>query len=355
MFKRDNKCLYKLYDPPFPKVVNEQFLFSPATMILSKLPFVILGLLLLPACHAAASLIEQLVDSTDPITLYEPFKFVGDGSSGRVYKARIKQQSKKSKLTSYNGKFVAVKIIPLRNCKAENITKEVAILKSTKPHRGIVKYLSSHVVNAPFNLEGEVSNGNVVHGEGDDRVVTQYVWIVTKWIDGINLSQAVDDHASAVREGDIVASPAFEASQVRNLAGSLFKALKHLHDQGILHGDIDISNIMVVDGSKPILLDLGNADNDPSRFDEDIVRMTYALVEMSMKPIIYADGFDDGPVNVKLYDTVRKVSTRIVLEKVQQKEWEVPEDLYELVTYVVGLPELTLDVVMQHPYFGMSD
>ena len=324
-------------------------------MILSNLLFALLGLLLLPASHAAVSLIAQLVDPTDPTTLYEPFEFVGDGSSGRVYKARTKHQSKESNVASKDEEYVAVKIIPLRNCKSENITKEVAILRSTKPHRGIVKHLSSHVVNTPFSLEGEVVNSNIVHGEGDESVVTQYVWIATKWIDGVNLSQVVDDHASAVREGDIVASPAFEAPRVRSLARPLFTSLKHLHDQGILHGDIDVSNMMVVDGSKPVLLDLGNADHDPSRFGEDIIRMTYALVEMSIKPIIYPEPFDNGPVNIKLYGEVRKVAVRIFLEKVQQREWEIPEDLYELVMYVMGMPVLTLDVVMKHPYFDMFD
>ena len=320
-------------------------------MILSRLPVLLLGLLLLSVSHAA-SLVMHLVDSTDPTALYQPFKFIGDGSSGRVYKARVNQRVKINGVVLDKDEYAAVKIIPLRNCKAENIAREIALLRSNLPHPGIVGYLSSHIVDAPFNLSGEASNERIVHGEGDETVVTQYVWIATEWIEGANLSQVVDDHASAVRAGDIPAGPAFEPARVRALARPLFSALKHLHDQQILHGDIDISNILAVESTKPVLIDMGNADKDPSRFEEDVIRMIYSLVEMSMSPIIYSDGFDDGPVNIKLYGALRSVSVRIFLEKMRQREWKIPEDLYGLVVHVLELPVLTVDAVLQHPYFS---
>lgn len=318
-------------------------------MIVSEWAFVLLACLLLPLSHAAVDLIAKMVDNVDPIKLYEPFEFIGDGSSGRVYKAHVKSEAKGSIPGLNEEMFVAIKIIPVRKGKSENVAREVAILKTLKPHPGTIKYLSSHLVNAPFRLGGE-EQASDVHGEGDNTAVTQYVWVVTKWIEGMNLSHVVDDHASAVRAGEIPPSPACENAQVRAVGRSLFKTLKHLHTQKILHGDIDISNVMLIGGSEPVLLDMGNADKDPSRFDEDILRLTYALVEMSMKPVVYPDGFDDGPLKLKAYDPVRKVAIRVFLNKIRQREWTISDDLYEFVTYVLDTPTLTLDVVMKHPY-----
>ena len=323
-------------------------------MIVSELVLALLALFLLPISHAAADLIDKLVDHVDPAMLYLPFEFIGDGSSGRVYRAHVKEAARDVIPALGGESIVAVKMIPLRNCKAENVAREVAILKSMKAHPGILKYLSSHIVNAQFKLEGEEGISAVTHGEGDESVVTQYVWITTSWIDGSNLSQTVDDHASAVRVGDIPSSSAYESTQVRIVGRALFGTLAHLHAQNILHGDMDISNVIIVDGSKPVLLDMGNADHDPSRLWEDIIRLVYALVEMSIKPIIYPDAFDDGPVNIKSYDQVRKVAFLIFLEEVCQKKWDIPEDLYELVAYVMGLPELTVEAVMKHPYIVPS-
>lgn len=303
-------------------------------------------LLLLTTCSALThSQLSQLkVDAGDGTNLYDLEEFVGDGSSGRVYRARVKDES----LSVKDAAFAAVKIIPLKDNKFEAISSELQVLKAIVQHPNVVQYLSSHFHDGTFTTEQEEKH---LEDKGSNMKTQTHLWVATKWINGLNLGQFIDDHATGTRVGDISLLPPFDAEQTRNLAKSMFRGLGHLHKHGIFHGDVDVSNVVVEESGEAVIVDLGNADFDPNMHGEDVQRLVYALVEMSMMPIKYEDGFDDGPVNVKLYGAKRKHAVPAFLAKVAEGQYEVPDDLRELVRYSVQHPYAKVEEIVQHAYF----
>lgn len=303
-------------------------------------------LLLLTACSAVTN--EQLncleVDAGDGANWYDLEEFVGDGSSGRVYRAQIKEDAPLGKA---DAAFAAVKIIPLKSNKMEAIASELQVLRAVGQHPNVIQYLSSHFHDGKLMREQEKVRPD--DKDTDGRQV--YLWIATKWIDGLNLGQFIDDHATGARVGDVDASPPFDAEQTRNLAKSMFRGLGHLHKHGIFHGDIDVSNVMVEENGEAVIVDVGNADFDSDMYGQDVQRLVYALVETCMMPVEYADEFDDGPVNIKLYGEKRKHSVPAFLAKVAKGEYEVPDDLRELVRYSVRHPSAKVEEILQHAYF----
>lgn len=58
--------------------------------------------------------------------------------------------------------------------------------------------------------------------------------------------------------------------QVLRVMADLLDAVAYLHEQGVIHGDITPSNVLVTEGERPILLDLGLAGTSDTRPPEQL-------------------------------------------------------------------------------------
>ncbi|XP_062507708.1 serine/threonine-protein kinase 36-like [Corticium candelabrum] len=144
---------------------------------------------------------------------YHVLAMVGEGSFGRVYKARRKK----------TGKTVALKFISKTNRKASELKKlhyEIDLMKGLK-HPNIITMLDS------FETDEEVC-------------------VVTEFANG-ELFQILEDDKK------------FPEEQVQRIASQLVSALYYLHSHRIMHRDMKPQNVLVCHGGRIKLCDFGFA------------------------------------------------------------------------------------------------
>lgn len=142
---------------------------------------------------------------------YKHIEFAGEGGFGRVFYAK----------DTVRGCKVAIKKLPQTSEKLQlNNECEVAFLASCN-NRNIVKFLDSwHVI---------------------DR---DEMWIVTEYLEGGTLSEAVKDYQ-------------FSERHIAYIAREILKALKYLHSLGFVHRDLKSANVMMSMDGEIKLIDFG--------------------------------------------------------------------------------------------------
>lgn len=142
---------------------------------------------------------------------YRNLEFAGEGGFGRVFYAK----------DSKRGCKVAIKKLPHTSEKScLNNKCEVAFLASCN-HPNIVKFLDAwHVIDK------------------------NEMWIVTEYLEGGTLSEAVKDHK-------------FNERHIAYIAREILRALKYLHSLGFVHRDLKSANVMMSMDGDIKLIDFG--------------------------------------------------------------------------------------------------
>ncbi|KAG9300089.1 hypothetical protein G9A89_018366 [Geosiphon pyriformis] len=163
-------------------------------------------------------LLSETCSLGDPLKSYNVQKVIDEGSSAKVYNA--------TSLDSNDHKEYAIKIIPL-TYSLEFIYNEIFILQNLK-HKNVVNFKESFL-----RWDGK----------------TREIWIVME----------------KCARGDVT-SKAGKVSQkeVSRIARDILSSLKHLHDNGIIHRDIKLSNILMAANNDVKLADFGISSLTPT-------------------------------------------------------------------------------------------
>ncbi|PNS18583.1 hypothetical protein CAC42_5122 [Sphaceloma murrayae] len=159
--------------------------------------------------------LRDVVSKEKPLDSYNKQKKIGQGASGSVYVARIRESAtspKARQLLRENGPRaqVAIKQMDLRNQpRKELIVNEIIVMKDSK-HPNIVTFLDSF-------LQEE----------------TNELWVVMEFMEGGALTDVIDNN------------PSIGEDQIATICLEVCKGLIHLHSQQIIHRDIKSDNVLL--------------------------------------------------------------------------------------------------------------
>jgi serine/threonine protein kinase len=151
----------------------------------------------------------------DPTELFELLELLGEGTYGKVWKAR--QVS--------TGRVVAVKVVYVDD-DLEEIQLEIGILQKCK---------SPYVVGCYGSYDGQ---------EDDD--LGEAIWIVMEVCDAGSVNDLMFMCGHTLREG-----------QIRHVVASTLLGLAYLHDRDIIHRDVKSGNLLLTPGGNVKLSDFG--------------------------------------------------------------------------------------------------
>ncbi|KAK8875654.1 serine/threonine protein kinase [Tritrichomonas musculus] len=153
------------------------------------------------------------MNSTDSMENYYLVNQIGEGSFGRVYKARRK----------YTGRLVAIKMInKLGQSKDDLISfrREIDLLKKVS-HSNIMRMLSVFETDTDFCVVSELARGDLFRVIDDEQTLPEKV--------------------------------------LRNVAAQLVSSLAHLHSLHIIHRDMKPQNILIAEHGALKICDFGFA------------------------------------------------------------------------------------------------
>ncbi|KAF2142846.1 uncharacterized protein K452DRAFT_225804 [Aplosporella prunicola CBS 121167] len=159
--------------------------------------------------------LREVVSKEKPLDSYNKQKKIGQGASGSVYVARIRESAPspmaRRLLAEHGNKAqVAIKQMDLRNQpRKELIVNEIIVMKDSK-HPNIVNFLDAF-------LQEEQSE----------------LWVVMEFMEGGALTDVIDNNSTITE--DQIATICFETC----------KGLEHLHNQNIIHRDIKSDNVLL--------------------------------------------------------------------------------------------------------------
>ena len=201
--------------------------------------------------------LKQVVSRENPMDNYSKQKKIGQGASGSVYVARVKEgatsQVAREIYRTHGPKGqVAIKQMDLRNQpRKELIVNEIIVMKESK-HPNIVNFLDSFL---------QESNNEL--------------WLVIEFMEGGALTDVIDNN------------PVITEEQIATICNETCKGLAHLHSQDIIHRDIKSDNV---------LLDrLGNvkiSEYSPSPFLHDPLRLN---TELTCRPQLISVSAPNSP------------------------------------------------------------
>jgi hypothetical protein len=176
--------------------------------------------------------LREVVSKERPLDSYNKQKKIGQGASGSVYVARIRESATSPtarRILNENGPRaqVAIKQMDLRNQpRKELIVNEIIVMKDSK-HPNIVNFLDAF-------LQEEQSE----------------LWVVMEFMEGGALTDVIDNNPSISE--DQIATICFEVRSVMNelawtqlIVAQTCKGLEHLHNQNIIHRDIKSDNVLL--------------------------------------------------------------------------------------------------------------
>ncbi|KAF2273854.1 Pkinase-domain-containing protein [Westerdykella ornata] len=159
--------------------------------------------------------LREVVSKDRPLDSYNKQKKIGQGASGSVYVARIRETATSPtarRLLQENGPRaqVAIKQMDLRNQpRKELIVNEIIVMKDSK-HPNIVNFLDAF-------LQEEQSE----------------LWVVMEFMEGGALTDVIDNN------------PSISEDQIATICLETCKGLEHLHNQNIIHRDIKSDNVLL--------------------------------------------------------------------------------------------------------------
>ncbi|KAI3338933.1 kinase-like domain-containing protein [Ustulina deusta] len=161
-----------------------------------------------------AKLIEA-VSKDDPNMSYSKQKKIGQGASGSVYVAKVKEGAvspvAREVLKSSGPRAqVAIKQMDLAHQpRKELIVNEIMVMKDSK-HRNIVNFLDAFLRNNNSEL-----------------------WVVMEYMEGGALTDVIDNN------------PVITEEQISTICLETCRGLQHLHSQNIIHRDIKSDNVLL--------------------------------------------------------------------------------------------------------------
>ncbi|GAM84178.1 hypothetical protein ANO11243_021710 [Dothideomycetidae sp. 11243] len=171
--------------------------------------------------------LREVVSKEKPLDSYNKQKKIGQGASGSVYVARIRENATSPTARSLlreNGPRaqVAIKQMDLRNQpRKELIVNEIIVMKDSK-HPNIVNFLDAFLVEESNEL-----------------------WVVMEFMEGGALTDIIDNNH------------VISEDQIATICLETCKGLIHLHSQQIIHRDIKSDNVLLSSRGHVKITDFG--------------------------------------------------------------------------------------------------
>ncbi|KAH8909719.1 Pkinase-domain-containing protein [Coniochaeta sp. PMI_546] len=159
--------------------------------------------------------LKEAVSKEDPNLSYSKQKKIGQGASGSVYVAKVKETATSPiaiQLLRQQGARaqVAIKQMDLAHQpRKELIVNEIMVMKDSK-HRNIVNFLDAFLRNNNAEL-----------------------WVVMEYMEGGALTDVIDNN------------PVITEEQISTICLETCRGLQHLHSQNIIHRDIKSDNVLL--------------------------------------------------------------------------------------------------------------
>ncbi|KAK0629765.1 kinase-like domain-containing protein [Bombardia bombarda] len=159
--------------------------------------------------------LKEAVSKDDPNLSYSKQKKIGQGASGSVYVAKVKETANSAVareiLRQQGAKAqVAIKQMDLAHQpRKELIVNEIMVMKDSK-HRNIVNFLDAFLRNNNSEL-----------------------WVVMEYMEGGALTDVIDNN------------PVITEEQISTICLETCRGLQHLHSQNIIHRDIKSDNVLL--------------------------------------------------------------------------------------------------------------
>ncbi|KAL1302460.1 hypothetical protein AAFC00_002852 [Neodothiora populina] len=171
--------------------------------------------------------LREVVSKERPLESYNKQKKIGQGASGSVYVARVRESATSPTartLLRENGPRVqvAIKQMDLRNQpRKELIVNEIIVMKDSK-HPNIVNFLDAFLQEENNEL-----------------------WVVMEFMEGGALTDVIDNN------------PTITEDQISTICLETCKGLIHLHSQNIIHRDIKSDNVLLSSKGNVKITDFG--------------------------------------------------------------------------------------------------
>ncbi|KAG9239365.1 putative Serine/threonine-protein kinase CLA4 [Amylocarpus encephaloides] len=159
--------------------------------------------------------LKEAVSKDDPNMSYSKQKKIGQGASGSVYVAKVKENPlspvAKEVIRQQGSKAqVAIKQMDLAHQpRKELIVNEIMVMKDSK-HRNIVNFLDAFLRNNFTEL-----------------------WVVMEYMEGGALTDVIDNNSNITED------------QISTICLETCRGLEHLHQQNIIHRDIKSDNVLL--------------------------------------------------------------------------------------------------------------
>ncbi|KAI5287570.1 Protein kinase [Ascosphaera aggregata] len=159
--------------------------------------------------------LRQVVSKHDPTESYSKQRKIGQGASGSVYVARVKEHATSPVAYELYKRIgphakVAIKQMDLKTQpRKELIVNEIIVMKDSQ-HANIVNFLDSFL-----------------------QEHTNELWVVMEFMEGGSLTDVIDNN------------PVINEDQISTICFEACKGLAHLHSQAIIHRDIKSDNVLL--------------------------------------------------------------------------------------------------------------
>lgn len=159
--------------------------------------------------------LKEAVSKDDPNMSYSKQKKIGQGASGSVYVAKVKENPlspiAREVIRQQGSKAqVAIKQMDLAHQpRKELIVNEIMVMKDSK-HRNIVNFLDAFLRNNFTEL-----------------------WVVMEYMEGGALTDVIDNNSNITED------------QISTICLETCRGLEHLHSQSIIHRDIKSDNVLL--------------------------------------------------------------------------------------------------------------
>ncbi|KAB8232147.1 kinase-like domain-containing protein [Aspergillus alliaceus] len=159
--------------------------------------------------------LRSVVSKDNPNESYSKQRKIGQGASGSVYVARVKEHAVSPVARELYRQYgprtqVAIKQMDLRSQpRKELIVNEIIVMKDSQ-HANIVNFLDSFLQEQSNEL-----------------------WVVMEFMEGGALTDVIDNN------------PVIQEDQIATICSETCQGLAHLHSQNIIHRDIKSDNVLL--------------------------------------------------------------------------------------------------------------